>query len=83
MQLQPCKNEFFIPFHFGAVKSGRNLVAGLHERTGLTETIGNDLKVKENNLANIRTPLTRVGKRVRELRIRRFGVRIPTGALYF
>ena len=62
------------------MKIGRNLVAGLQERTGFTETIGNGLSVKENNLENTRTPLIRLGKRVRELRIRRLGVRIPSRA---
>jgi hypothetical protein len=64
----------------GAGKIGRNLVAGLQERTGFTEPIGNDLSVKGNNLENTRTPLIRLGKRVRELRIRRLGVRIPSRA---
>ena len=70
-------------FILGAVKSGRNLVAGLQERTGSTETIGNDSSVKENNLENTRNPLIRLGKRVRELRIRRLGVRIPPGVPLF
>ena len=64
----------------GAGKIGRNLVAGLQERTGFTEPIRNDLSVKGNNLENTRTPLIRLGKRVRELRIRRLGVRIPSRA---
>ena len=62
------------------MKSGRNLAAELQKRTGFTESIGNDISVKENYLENTRNPLIRLGKRVKELRIRRLGVRIPSRA---
>jgi hypothetical protein len=62
------------------VKFGRNLVAGLQERRGFIDTLRNDLSVKLNKLENTRNIEIRLGKRVRELRIRRLGVRIPSRA---
>ena len=62
------------------VKSGRNLVAGLQERRDFIDTLRNDLRVKETKVENTRNIQIRLGKRVRELRIRRLGVRIPSRA---
>ena len=62
------------------MKFGRNLVAGLQEHRDYIDTLRNDLSVKQNKLENTRNPLIRLGKRVRELRIRRLGVRIPSRA---
>ena len=56
------------------------MVAGPQERRNFIDTQRNDISVKLNDLENTRNIQVRLGKLVRELRIRRLEVRIPSRA---
>ena len=72
-------------FHFAftctdSAKFGRNLVAMLQEHREARGTIRDDLRLIYARKKNTRDLLTRLDKRIPKLRIRRLGVRIPSGA---